>query len=98
FIDQVQPGLTTNFLYQEVKSENHEGKDIKITPHSYQTGSSTVNTEMWTLYQLAVDSEFSPFEGTRAWNLEETNYRVERRIDFAIVVTAVIGTLLWAWG
>lgn len=98
FIGQVQPGLSTNYVYREVDSDNHAGKDIKITPHTLQSGSSTVNTQNLALYHLAKDAEFYIFESTRAWSLEQTMYRVERRVDYAIVVTAFVGTLLWAWG
>ena len=98
FIDQILPGTKQSFMYKEVHTPEEDGLFIEITPHALQAGSSKVNTKDWTVYHLANDSEFMKYEETRIWNLEITTKRLETHIDYAIVGTAVVGTLLWAFG
>lgn len=98
FINQVQPGLKESLMYKEVEVPNEGRKDIEITPHNVHSGKSTVNTTSWALYHLARNDEFFASEGTRLWDLERTMKRAERLLDYCIVVTAVIGTLMAAFG
>lgn len=98
FIDQVQPGLKQSHLYREVTVANEARKDIEITPHNTRSGKSTVNTTSWALFHLARKDEFFAYEGTRLWDLARTMKRAERLLDYCIVTTAVIGTLMAAFG
>jgi len=99
FVHQVLPGSSTSHMYREVEMKDgektHQG--IEITPHQMRSGKSTVNADDWHLYQLATENEFSEFEGARAWDLDRTMKRLESRVDWAIVISAFIGTILWAF-
>ena len=99
FVHQVLPGTSTSHIYKEVEMGDgeitHQG--IEITPHQMRSGKSTVNADNWHLYQLAKECEFYDFEDTRAWDLDRTMKRLESRVDWVIVTSAVVGTILWAF-
>jgi hypothetical protein len=99
FVHQVQPGISTTYIYQEVEMRDgekiHQG--IEITPYQNRSGKTTVNADDWTLYRLANENEFSEFEGSRSWDLNRTMKRLESRVDWAIVISAIAGTILWAF-
>jgi len=97
FINQVHPGISTSYIYREVDMTEEYCKGIEITVHQMQSGKTTVNADNWTLYQLANDAEFKEFEGSRIWDLDATMKRVETTVDYSIVISAVIGTVLWAF-
>jgi len=98
FVLQVQPGVKQLYLYREVDVPGENRKDIEITPHQGHSGKTTVNTSSWALYHLARSEEFHSDQESRLWDLERTMKRVERRVEYAIAGTAVIGTALWAFG
>ncbi len=98
FSNQIQPGVKTSSMYVEVRVPSEDRKDIKVTPHATSIGSTVVNTDRWSLYHLATEQEFCPHEDTRRWDMERTMKRVERRVDYAIVASAIVGTLFWAFG
>jgi hypothetical protein len=99
FIEQIQPGFVgKRYLYREVEVPGEDHKDIVVTPHQRRSDRTTVNTNRWALYHLAKPDEFFLEEKSRYWNLEGTMQRAERRLDYSIVVTAVAGTILWAFG
>lgn len=98
FVHQVQPVVSTGYIYQEVDVPGESRKDIIITQHQGRSGSVAVNTDIWTLYHLAKCEEFYEYQNTRAWELECTMKRIERRVDYAIVISTVVGTFLWAFG
>lgn len=83
--------------YREVDVPGSNRKDIEVTLSGWQSVKTTVNTSSWPLYHLAKPDEFRHEEGSRLWQLERTMKRVERRVECAIVVTAIIGTLFWAF-
>jgi hypothetical protein len=91
-------GRDENYLYQEIDLPEENKKNIKITPPKSSYGSVVVHTDKWALYHLANNKEFRPFEGTRMWHVYDTLKRVERRIELAIVISALAGTILWAFG
>ena len=98
FVDQIQTGNKESCSYMEVDSSNHDGKDIEVMLHQTSVGSRIVNASSWALYHLARKEEFYRDENSRCWDLERTMKRAERRVDYAIVITAIIGTILWAFG
>lgn len=99
FVHQVLPGISTSHVYKEVEMKDgektHQG--IEITTHQMSSGKSIVNVDNWHLYHLASEAEFREFEGSRAWDLDRTMNRLESRVDYAIVFSAIIGTILWAF-
>ena len=97
FVYGMQPGNREGHSYREVDSSNHEGKDIEVLLHQTFIGSRTIDTRSWALYHLARKDEFDPDGNSRKWDLERTMKRAERRVDYAIVITAIIGTVLWAF-
>ena len=97
FVRQIQPGINQMHLYREVNVPGQDRKDIEITPHQTRSGKTTVNTSSWALYHLACQKEFYAEGDARLWNLERTMERVERRVEYAIVLTAIVGTALWAF-
>ena len=97
FSNQIQPGVKTWSRYAEVGVPGEDRKDIKVTPHATSSGSTVVNTDHWSLYHLATEQEFYPQEDTRMWDLERTMKRVENKVDYAIVVSVIAGTLVWAF-
>lgn len=98
FVLQVQPGVKQLHLYREVAVPGENRRDIEITPHQGRSGKTTVNTSSWALYHLARPEEFYLDQESRLWDLERTMKRVERRVEYAIAGTAVVGTVLWAFG
>jgi hypothetical protein len=60
-------------------------------------GKSTVNADNWTLYKLAQVAEFHTSEESRNWDLQATMKRAETTVDYWIVFSAVVGTLLNAF-
>jgi hypothetical protein len=98
FVDQVHPGVSTFYIYREVeKTDENYNLGIEITIHQVKSGKTTVNADNWELYQLANKSEFRNSEGTRDWDLNATMQRLEATVDYVIVVSAVVGTVLWAF-
>jgi hypothetical protein len=97
FIEQVIPGRATSFIYKEIQRPEHDFGEIEITQHVLNTGKTIVNSDQWTLYQLANDSEFRAFEDTRIWDLDRTLKRVENTVEYSLVFSAIIGTILWAF-
>lgn len=99
YVHRILPGASTSHIYKEVDMVDGEKtyQGIEITPHQMRSGKSTVNADNWHLYQLAKKSEFRNFEGTRAWDLDRTMKRLESRVDWVIVISAVVGTILWAF-
>ncbi len=98
FVDQIQTGNKESCSYMEVDSSNHDGKDIEVMLHQTSVGSVTVNAASWALYHLARKEEFYLVGDSRRWDLGRTMKRAERCVDYAIVITAIIGTVLWAFG
>jgi len=98
FVFQAQPGIKQMYLYREVDVPEANRKDIEITPHGGHVGKATVNTSSWALYHLARPEEFRSEGDSRFWDLERTMKRAERRVEYVIAATAVIGTALWAFG
>ena len=98
FLSQVQPGQKSWHEYLEVDVPGESRKDIEIMPYQSGSGRTIVNTEGWSLYHLAKDGEFYNFENTRGWRLGDTMKRVESRLDYAVVASAIVGTVLWAFG
>ena len=98
FVYQIQPGIRQMHMYREVNVSGEARKDIEVTAHQGSSGKTTVNTSSWALYHLARPEEFRPDGNSRLWDLERTMKRVERRVDYAIVVTAIAGTAHWAFG
>ena len=98
FVDFARPGPRTRHTYREIDMLGEGGKAIEVTPDEITSGKFIINAELWTLYYLAKNSEFLPEPDGRIWHIETTMKRVERFIDYAIVVSAVIGTLAWAFG
>lgn len=96
FIHQVTPGYRESHDYRETVSDAGE-KCIEITPHAVHTGKTSVPCERWSLYQLAKPTEFLARGQTMYWDLERTMLRAERVVDIAIVVTSIVGTILWAF-
>ena len=97
FVHQIQPGTSEVHIYREVDVSGQERKDIEITPHQIRSGRTTVNTASWPLYHLSRPDEFYREKDSRDWHLERTMKRVERRVDYSIIVTAIFGTSLWAF-
>lgn len=97
FVSQIQPGVDRWYLYREVPVEGSSRSDIRITPHGTRSGSSTVNTTNWSMYHLARDDEFYDDPDGRLWDLERTMARAERCLDYTVVFTAIVGTVLWAF-
>lgn len=97
FIHQVTPGYREQYVYREIVSTGTGQQSIEITPHATRTGKVTVPTEGWPLYHMAKPQEFHTEGATRRWDLERTVARAERVVDIAIVVTAIVGTVLWAF-
>jgi len=97
FVYQVQPGVKQLSIYREVDVSDANRKDIEITSHEGRVGVTMVNTTSWALYHLAEPNEFRPDQESRAWDLERTMNRAERRVEYAIAATAVIGTIVWAF-
>ncbi len=98
FVHQIQLGNRESCSYREAASLNHDGKDIEVLLHQTSAGSRIVNATSWALYHLARTEEFYPDGNSRIWALERTMKRAESRVDYAIVITAIIGTILWAFG
>ncbi len=98
YVDQIQTGNREACSYREVDSSDHDGKDIEVLLHQTSIGGMIVNASSWPLYHIARKDEFYLNGNSRIWRLEWTMKRAERRIDYAIVITAVIGTVLWAFG
>ncbi len=97
FVHQIEPGLKSWHIYREVDVPGENRKDIEATPHQNHTGKTTVNTSSWPLYHLARPEEFYLNGHTRNWDLERTMKRLERKVDYAIVSTAIGGTIFWAF-
>ena len=99
FVDQVLPGFRTFHILKEVEMKDgdkvHQG--IEITLHNWASGKTTVNADNWHLYHLANEKEFRVSEGGREWDLSMTMKRLESRVEYAIVSSAVVGTILWAF-
>ena len=98
FLDQVLPGNTQSHIFREVAVAGEDRKDIEITPSQFCSAQSTVNTSSWPLYHLAIPEEFYKDGDARLWDLNRTMKRAERRVEYAIVTNAIIGTVLWAFG
>jgi hypothetical protein len=98
FITSIQPGLRQSFLYREVEYPEKGKAGIEVTPNAWTSSKSTVSATDWPLYHLARSDEFSADGNSRLWFLERTMARVERRVDYSIVATALAGTILWAFG
>lgn len=98
FINQVLPGFSTSYKYREVDMIEENYKGIEITPHQIRSDKHIVNADRWTLYQLANPNEFWADDGSRRWDLNRTLKRVETRVEWSIVFSAVIGTISWAFG
>ena len=96
FVDQIQ--WSFKHTYVEVDVPDEDRKDIAVEPFQSGAGRRVVNTEGWALYHLASKQEFSSHEHTRMWDLEGTMKRLENKVDYAIVVTAIVGTIFWAFG
>ncbi len=96
FVHQIQ--FTTRHTYVEIDVPGEDRKDIEVTPYQSGSGRTVVNTERWSLYHLANRQEFYPHEDTRRWDLERTIKRLESKLDYAIVVSAIVGTVFWAFG
>lgn len=99
YVHNILPGTSTSHTYKEVQMGEGEKtyQGIEITPHQMRSGSSIVSADNWHLYQLARNNEFRQFEDTRAWDLDRTMKRLESRVDWIIVMSAVVGTILWAF-
>ena len=69
-----------------------------MTAHQNKSSKVTVNTEQWTLYHLAKSNEFDPYENGRRWDINRTMERLENIVDYTIVFSAIVGTVLWAFG
>ena len=99
FVNQCLPGVSTSYIYHEVEmidgDKTHQG--IEINTNQRSTGPSIVNADTWHLYHLATENEFSEFKSSRMWDLDRTMKRLESRVDYIIVFSAVIGTVLWAF-
>jgi hypothetical protein len=99
FVNQCLPGVSTSYLYREVQTidgdKTHQG--IEITTNQLSTGKTTVNADTWHHYHLASSKEFREHEGSRIWDLDSTVKRLESRVDYIIVFSAIIGTILWAF-
>ena len=99
FLKQIAPGVYNHYLYLEIDVPGENRKDIQITAQQARIGGpTTVNTERWSLYHLSKPEDFLPHGATRMWLHEKTMTRAERRLEFAIVITAIVGTVLWAYG
>lgn len=97
FVHQIRPGIKNTHMYLEVDVLGEDRKDIEVTAYQAGGGTTTVNTSSWALYHLAREKEFYPHGDSRMWDLDRTMTRLERRIDYAIVFTAIAGTILWAF-
>ena len=97
FVYGMQPGNREGHSYREVDSSNHEGKDIEVLLHQTFIGSRTIDTRSWALYHLAREEEWYPDGNSRRWDLERTMKRAERLVEYAIVTTAIFGTIFWAF-
>lgn len=99
FLHQILPGASTNHVYREV--EIHDGEKahqgIEIIQLRNVSLKSTVNADNWHLYQLATEKEFHSAEESREWDLERTVKRLESSVDWIIVISAISGTILWAF-
>ena len=98
FVHQIQTGNRESCSYKEVNSSNHDGKDIEVLLHQTSIGRNIVPTSSWALYHLAREEEKYLDGDSRQWDLERTMKRAERCVDYAIVITAIIGTVLWSFG
>jgi len=97
FVDLGQPGNRESHSYIEVDSSDHDGKDIEVRLHQTMIASRIIPTSSWALYHLAREEEWYPDGNSRRWDLERTMKRAERLVEYAIVTTAIIGTILWAF-
>lgn len=98
FLLQMNSGSDKYYLYKEIDVPGEIRKDIKVTPPKWTYDSVVVNTDQFLLYHLAKKIEFSSVEDTRMWHVYDTLKRVERRIEYAIVISALAGTILSAFG
>lgn len=103
FIDAMVPGTKTAAVFNEV-THTIDGRDyltLEVTSHSYSFGKHTTTvTEHWPLYhlyKLALEAEFVIEDEDRRWLPTQTIERFESRVEWSIVITAVSGTLLWAF-
>jgi len=98
YVNNIQAGVNTTHIYLEVDVQGENRKEIEVTAHQTKTGRTVVTTETWPLYHLANQNEFYPYDGKRRWDIEGTMKRVDSRVDYAIVLSAIVGTVLWAFG
>ena len=98
FVQQIRPGLNESIIYSEVDVPGENRKDIQAVPNTVHAGKSNINTTTWALYHLAKDDEFYPNGESRYWDLDRTMQRLEKRLDYSIVVTAIVGTAIAAFG
>ncbi len=97
FVNQVQPGQSTQYIYLEVDADDKPTKNIEITAQQYRSGKVIVNTDSWTIYHLAKPKEFFNQNNGRMWYIDQTMDRLEKVVDYIIVFSAVVGTILWAF-
>jgi hypothetical protein len=98
FLDAMGPGITTKFTYFESKSPHSDDKCIKIVASQTKSEGVYVNSNDWSLYNIANKKEFWGKGEQREWLYSQTFNRVESTIRNVLVANMVIGTVLWAFG
>ena len=98
FIEQTLPGVSKAYTYSVVEAIHENRKDIEVEEHQMRRGNIRINAEPWTLFHLAKKNEFYLMAGKETWDINKTVNRVDRAVDVTIAITAIVGTVLWAYG
>jgi hypothetical protein len=98
FIEQTLPGLSKTYTYTVIDVPEENRKDIEVREHRMQGGNVIIDTAVWPLFHLASKKEFYTSEGEKKWSINGTMDRVDKTINYVIALSAIIGTILWAYG
>lgn len=97
FIHQILPGQSTSYTYRVIHKAGEAHPRIEVDAHTMRAGKTSVNTQDWVIYKLSANREFADYEGSKMWHFDATVKRLESRVEYSIVVSAVVGTILWAF-
>jgi hypothetical protein len=96
FIEQTLPGVSKTYTYTVIDVP----EDIVVREHRMQGGNVIIDAALWPLFHLASKKEFftSDSGGEKKWSINGTMDRVDKTIDYVIALSAIVGTILWAYG
>jgi hypothetical protein len=98
FIEQTLPGMSKTYTYTVIDVPKENKKDIEVREHQMRMGNVIINSEPWSLFHLANKKEFYVSAGEKKWSINATMNRADKTIDFIIALSAIAGTILWAYG